>query len=78
MHVHRGIFFFQFILAYLERLGVKIFQMACLACETPIGVGRALLVICLSCIVHCLCWLQKRCAKSHLMWYRYVNCIPKG
>ena len=37
--------FFQFFLAYLERLGVKIFQKACLACETPIGVGRALLVM---------------------------------
>ena len=47
------------------------------ACKIPIGIGRTLLGLSLSCIVHCLCWLQKSCARSHLLLYRYVNCIVK-
>ena len=61
----------------IYRFFYEIFSNGFLACKTSIGIGRALLVICLSCIVHCLCWLQKRCARSHLLRYRYVNCIVK-
>ena len=27
------------------------------------------------CIVHYLCWLQERCARSHLLWFRFVHRI---
>ena len=29
----------------------------------------------LICSVHCPCWLQERCARSHLLWFRHVNRI---